>query len=153
MVDGPDSSRAFGWAESTFDVAVRVADRHQFSFRATGGVSFGETLPLLYQFSLGGPFRLGASPSQAFRAPNFVLGSVGYRRPLKRLPSLLGDRLFVMGLVEVGSAFDRLSAARFETSFTGGLVADTFFGPFFVGGSVGRSGGVRAYFIVGSLVR
>jgi NTE family protein len=153
MVDGPDSSRAFGWAESTFDVAVRVADRHQFTFRATGGVSFGETLPLLYQFSLGGPFRLGASPSQAFRAPNFVLGSVGYRRPLKRLPSLLGDRLFVMGLVEVGSAFDRLSAARFETSFTGGLVADTFFGPFFVGGSVGRSGGVRAYFIVGSLVR
>jgi len=122
-------------------------------FHGEGGLSFGGVLPVLYQFKLGGPFRLGAFPTDAFRGSTFVLASAGYRTPFRRLPSLLGDRLFLTGLVEVGSAFDRLSAARVESSFTGGLAADTFFGPFFVGGSVGRRGGVRAYFIVGARVR
>ena len=153
MVDGPDSSRAFGRAESALDVAWKVSDRHQIIFHGTGGLSFGKPLPFLYQFSLGGPFRLSSFPPQAFRGSHFALGSVGYRMPLGRLPGLLGDRLFLAALVEVGSAFDRVSDARLETSFTGGLAADTFFGPFFVGASVGRQGGVRAYFIVGSLVR
>jgi hypothetical protein len=34
-----------------------------------------------------------------------------------------------------------------------GWTADTFFGPVFVGGSVGDDGAARAYFIVGTLVR
>ena len=71
----------------------------------------------------------------------------------RRFANLLGDRLYLAGLVEIGSAFDRASGARFNSSFTGGLAADTFFGPFFVGASVGNGGTVRAYFIVGALVR
>lgn len=153
MVDGPDGARAFGRAESAIDVAWKLSERHQLIVHAAGGLSFGKPLPLLYRFSLGGPFRLSAFPPQAFRASNFVLGGVGYRTPFKPLPGLLGDRLFLTGLAEVGSAFDRLGSARFETSFTFGMAADTFFGPFFVGVSVGRHGGPRAYFIVGALVR
>jgi hypothetical protein len=55
--------------------------------------------------------------------------------------------------VEVGSAFDRASGARIKSSFSGGFVADTFLGPFFAGASVGGGGDVRAYFLIGSLIR
>ena len=152
MVDAPDAPRGFGRAEGALSVAWRIARQHHATFHADGGASFGQAPPILYQFSLGGPFRLGAFPPNAFRGPNFLLGGAAYRTQLGRLPNLLGDRLYLTGLVEIGSVFDRLGGARFKSSFTAGLAADTFFGPFFVGGSVGN-GGVRAYFIVGTLVR
>ncbi len=153
LLNAPDLSRGFGRAEGGLSVSWRMARRHHFTFYADGGASFGNPPPLLYQFNLGGPFRLGAFPTNAFRGPNFLLGRAAYRTQLGRLPTLLGDRLYATGLVEVGSAFDRASGARFNSSFTGGLAADTFFGPFFVGASVGNGGTVRAYFIVGALVR
>jgi hypothetical protein len=133
--------------------AWRLAPRHHATFHADGGASFGETPPMLYQFSLGGPFRLGAFPPNALRGPNFLLAGAAYRTPLGRLPNLLGDRLYLAGLVEIGSVFDRLGGARFKSSFTGGLAADTFFGPVFAGASVGNGGAVRAYFIVGTRLR
>jgi hypothetical protein len=61
--------------------------------------------------------------------------------------------LYLTGLVDVGSAFDRPGSARLKSSVTGGLTADTFFGPFFAGASLGSGGTLRAYFIVGRLVR
>ena len=134
-------------------VAWWMARRHHATFYADGGATFGQAPPILYQFSLGGPFRLGAFPPNAFRGPNFLLGGAAYRTQLGRLPNLLGDRLYLTGLVEIGSVFDGLRGARLKASFTGGLAADTFFGPFFVGGSLGNAGAVRAYFIVGTGVR
>lgn len=152
IVKAPDAPRGSGRAEGALSVAWRIARQHSATFYADGGASFGPTPPILHQFSLGGPFRLGAFPPNAFRGPNLLLGGAAYRTLLGRLPNLLGDRLYLTGLVEIGSVFDRLSGARFKSSFTGGLAADTFFGPFFVGGSVGNGGAVRAYFIVGKLV-
>ena len=134
-------------------VAWRIARQHSATFYADGGASFGQAPPILYQFSLGGPFRLGAFPPNAFRGPNFLLGGAAYRTQLARLPTLLGDRLYLTGLVETGSVFDRLRGASVKSSFTAGLSAYTFLGPFFVGASVGNGGAVRAYFIVGTLVR
>ena len=152
MFDAPEASRGFAKAEGSISVAWRMAPQHHATFNADGGTSFGETPKVLYQFSLGGPFRLGAFPPNALRRPNFLLGGAAYRTSLGRLPNLLGDRLYLTGLVEVGSVFDRLSGAQFKSSFTAGLAADTFFGPVFVGGSVGN-GGVRAYFILGTPIR
>jgi NTE family protein len=153
MFRAPDAPGGFGMAEGALSVAWRMASRHHATLYADGGASFGQAPPTLYQFSLGGPFRLGGFAPNAFRGPNLLLGGAGYRTQLGRLPSLLGDRLYLTGLVEIGSAFDRLRDASFKSSFTAGLAADTFFGPFFVGGSVGNGGAVRAYFIVGRLVR
>lgn len=153
MVKAPETPRGFGRAEASMSVAWRITRQHSATFYADGGASFGPTPPILYQFSLGGPFRLGAFPPNAFRGSHLLLGGAAYRAQLGRLPNLLGDRLYLTGLVEIGSVFDRLSGASLKSSFTGGLAADTFFGPFFVGGSVGNGGAARAYFIVGTLVR
>jgi NTE family protein len=152
-IHAPDAPRGFGRAEGAMSVAWRIARQHHATLYADGGASFGQAPPILYQFSLGGPFRLGAFPRNAFRGPSFLLGGAAYRTPLGRLPNLLGDRLYLTGLVEIGSVFDRQRSRGFESSFTGGLAADTFFGPLFVGGSVGSGGAVRAYFIIGTLVR
>jgi hypothetical protein len=43
--------------------------------------------------------------------------------------------------------------ARFKSSFTTGLTADTLIGPLFAGASVGDGGDVRVYFLIGRLVR
>jgi hypothetical protein len=49
--------------------------------------------------------------------------------------------------------FDDISHARLKSSVTAGFTADTLLGPFFAGLSVGHDGDVRAYFMVGRLVR
>ena len=93
MVEAPDAPGGFGRAEGAMSVAWRMARQHHATFYADGGASFGQAPPMLYQFSLGGPFRLGAFPPNAFRGPNFLLGGAAYRTPLGRLPSLLGGSL------------------------------------------------------------
>jgi NTE family protein len=152
MVEAPDAVGGFGRAEAAVSGAWRLARRHYATLYAEGGASFGEAPPILYQFRLGGPFRMGSLPPNGLRGPNLLLAGAGYRTSLGRLPALLGDRLYLTALVEVGSVFDELSGARLESSFTAGLAADTFFGPVFVGASAGN-GGVRAYFLIGSRVR
>ena len=153
MFKAPGAVQGFGRVDGAASAAFRLSQRHHVSLSAEGGATLQGAAPTLYQFSLGGPFRLSAFPPNAFRGPHFVLGKVAYRTAIGRLPPLLGDRLYVTGIVEAGSAFDRPSEARFKTSFTGGLTTDTFFGPFFAGASVGNGGDVRVYFLVGALVR
>ena len=152
-LDVPEVTRDFGALEAGGSVAFRLSRRHHVSFSADAGLNIGGDPPTLYQFTLGGPFRLSSYPPQAFRGTSFALGRVAYRTAIGRLPDLLGDRLYLTGIVEVGSAFDRASAARVKSSFSGGFVADTFLGPFFAGGSVGSGGDVRAYFLIGSVIR
>lgn len=153
ITTAPYAIQPFGRAEGAVDVARSTSGLHTFTLHASGGAGLGTAPPLLYGFSLGGPFRLGAFPPNSLRGSSFFLARLAYRAPLKRLPTILGDRLYLLGMVEAGSAFDRAADARVKSSFTAGLAADTFFGPLFVGGSVGNGGAVRAYFIVGTLLR
>jgi NTE family protein len=154
FTQAPGASGRFGRAQGSVSLARRVAASSHVTLFAEGGGTFGSNAPpTLYQFTLGGPFRLGGFAPNEIRGPKFLLGSVGYRTQLARLSSLLGDRVYLTGLVEAGSAFDRLDGARFKSSFTGGLAADTLFGPLFVGASVGDKGAFRAYFVVGTAIR
>jgi outer membrane protein assembly factor BamA len=153
VTDAPYASRPFGRVEGALYAARSTPGMHTVTFHASGGVGLGTAPPPLYRFSLGGPFRLGAFPPNSLRGSSFFLGRAAYRMPLKRLPAMLGDRLYLLSMIEAGSAFDRAEDARVKTSFTAGLAADTFFGPLFVGVSVGNGGSVRGYFIVGTLLR
>ena len=107
----------------------------------------------LYQFGVGGAARLSALAPNELRGPKFLVGGVGLRREISRLPALLGDRLYLTGRIEVGGAFSSFDTARYRTSVTAGVGADTIFGPFFLGGSVGNERAFRAYFLVGKVVR
>ncbi|MEO8358509.1 MAG: patatin-like phospholipase family protein [Vicinamibacteria bacterium] len=150
----PGAPQEFGKAQATLSRAFRFGQRQHVTLHLDGGTSFGdEPPPPLYQFTLGGPFRLGSFAPGSLRGDRFLLGGVTFRSQLRRLPRLLGDRLYLTGVVEMGSAFDRMGSAVFKTSFTAGISADTFFGPFFLGASDGRSGDLRIYFVLGSGIR
>ncbi len=153
FLEAPDAARRFGAVEGALRAARTVADHKILTLTMDAGATFSGTAPFLYQFSLGGPFRLGAFPPYAFRGPKYLLGSVGYRFPVGHLPKLLGGQLYVDSLAEAGSVFNEISRARVKSSVTAGLTADTLLGPFFAGGSVGNDGSVRVYFMIGRLVR
>ncbi|MBK5255686.1 MAG: patatin-like phospholipase family protein [Vicinamibacteria bacterium] len=149
----PDSPRRFGAVEGSIRAARPVGSNRILSATIDGGMIFGGKAPVLYQFSLGGPFRLGAFPTHAFRGPKYLLGSLSYRFPIGRLPKLLGGRLYVVGLAEAGGVFDRPSSARIKASASAGMTADTLLGPLFAGVSVGQGGRARVYFMISRLVR
>lgn len=153
FLEAPDAPRRFGTVEGALLAARSVGAKNILSFAAEGGTSFGGAPPILHQFGLGGPFRLGAYPPYAFRGPQYLLGSLAWKIPVGRLPKLLGGSLYLETLVEGGSAFEDLSRARLKASVTAGLASDTLFGPVFVGASVGQGGATRVYFMIGRLVR
>jgi NTE family protein len=149
----PDSPHRFGTVEGSIGAARRVASDRILTAGIDGGAILGGDAPVLYQFSLGGPFRLGAFPTNALRGPKYVLATVGFKFPIGSLPKLLGGRLYITTLAEAGSVFDQMSQARVKSSVTVGLTADTLLGPLFAGGSAGQGGTARFYFIIGRLVR
>ena len=153
FLEAPNAPKAFGSAEGSLLIA-RPVDRDKIlTVTMDAGVKLGDTPPTLYQFGLGGPFRLGAFPPYAFRGPNYALGSVGYKIPVSQLPQLLGGNLYLQTLVEAGSVFESLEQARLRSSFSAGFAADTLLGPFFAGASVSHQGETRVYFMMGRLVR
>jgi NTE family protein len=149
----PGNTERFGRGEGALSLTVTPADGHHLSFHAEGAATFGDRPPALFQPALGGPFRLSAVAPNSIRASRILIGGFGYRRELGKLPPLLGERMYLTGLIEAGSAFDKLNDARILSSFTAGLAADTVIGPFFIGASIGEQSRFRAYFLVGTVVR
>ncbi len=153
FLEAPNAPNAFGSLEGSLLIA-RPVDRDKIlTVTMDAGVKLGDIPPLLYQFGLGGPFRLGAFPPYAFRGPKHALGSVGYKIPVSQLPPLLGGALYLETLVEAGSVFENLQQARLKSSFSAGFAADSLLGPFFAGASVSHQGETRVYFMIGRLVR
>ena len=153
FLEAPDAAERFGTVEGALLASHPVGKDNIVSLSMEGGSSVSATPPPLYQFSLGGPFRLGAFPAYAFRGPKFFLGSAGFKIKVGRLPTLLGGKVYLDTLLEAGSVFQDIDRARVKSSFTTGFAADTFLGPFFVGGSIGNGGDRRAYFLIGRQVR
>jgi len=113
---------------------------------------WGPDAPAFYEPSLGGPFHLSSFGTDELRDRRSLLGQVAYLHSLAKLPDPLGDRLFAVGLLEVGSVFDDFSDAEVNYSVTGGLAFDSFFGPVFLGVAFGNDGTSRVFFTFGSLL-
>jgi NTE family protein len=128
------------------------ASQDRWFVRYGAGTSFGER-PLVNDFPLGGPLRLGAFYADELRAPNYVLATGGYLKQVGRLPDILGGNVFVGGWFEQGSAFDRWSEATYESSTSVGAVLETLIGPVFTGASVDFEGRYRLYVSIGPLFR
>jgi NTE family protein len=116
------------------------------------GTSFGSH-PLLADFSLGGPLRLGAFNNDELRNANYLLGTVGYLRQTGRLPDVLGGNIFLGGWFEQGTVFDEWDDARYRSSVSLGAIAETLIGPVFGGASFDFDGRYRVYIAIGPLFR
>ncbi len=153
FLEAPDAPQGFGAVEGKLHAAHSVGGAGILTLTADGGATFGGPSPTLYQFGLGGPFKLGAYPPGALRGPRYLLGSLGYKVRVGHLPKLLGGDLYLDAFAEAGSVFDEISRAQIKTSFTAGFAVDTFLGPLFAGASVGRGRSARVYFVMGQGVR
>lgn len=141
--------RAFGIGRVELSAFVPRGAGDAIYFLGRAGASFGSTPPFLYDFALGGPFRLSAFALDEFRGDNALYGSVGYLREISRLPDIMGGPVYLTGLAETGSAFDDFDDADFRFSAGGGILRETAIGPLFAIASGGTGGNFKFYFTLG----
>jgi len=150
-VDGrvPDSPQSFttGEVRTSWFKGVGARGDRVFIIGETGS-SFGEA-PLVNDFSLGGPLRLGSFNNDQLRGDNYLLFGGGYLRGVGRMPDVLGGTIFLGAWIEGGSVFDDWENQDWKSDITGGAILETLLGPIFLGGSVGFQGGGRFYISLG----
>ena len=146
LLDSPQSFTS-GEARASWFRRVRGGGDRLFVI-GEGGSSFGEH-PLVNDFALGGPLRLGSFNNDELRGDNYLLFGGGYLRGVGRMPDVLGGNIFLGAWVEGGSAFDDWDNQDWKSDITGGAIFETLLGPVFFGGSVGFQGGGRFYISLG----
>jgi len=145
----PGSTRAFPRSELHAGIIRPISKPASVYLQVFGGSTFGHNDTGLPQFFLGGPGRLGAYGTNELRANQYWLIRLGYLHELFRLPTLLGNRVYVTSAYEMGKAYGSPGASRLPNDGAVGFVAETFAGPLFVGGSIGDTGHRKLYFTLG----
>ena len=151
-IQGLNTTETFWQGESSGSYFHPLSKDDRFFLLAGGGTSFKQD-PVFNNFSLGGPFRLGAFNNDELRASNYVLGTVGYLHRFGRLPDVLGANIFGGGWLENGSAFDDWGDAKWRSNVSAGAIIESLIGPVFVGGSLAFDGRSRIYIAIGTLFR
>ena len=147
--DSPGAGGDFPQAEVNLSAFKPVTKRGSIFVIGGGGTTFNKVAPPAQQFTLGGPFRLGAFGRDEFRASHYLLSGVGYLHQIFDLPPLLGEKIYAGGWHEFGGAFEDLESARFFNSISGGVIMVTRLGPVSFGGSLGEGGRTKLYFSIG----
>jgi NTE family protein len=154
--DSPDAVGRFSQAETRSNIFFPLNKVNKrttgFAFGG-GGATFGGEAPLIRQFTLGGPFRLGGYGYEEFRASNYIQGGAGFLYNPEIFPSFLGGKAYVGAWYEGGSAFEKIGNANYRQSISGGAILETPLGPVFLGGSMNENGRGRFYFSFGRIFR
>ncbi len=116
------------------------------------GSSFGDR-PLINDFSLGGPLRLGAFNNDELRSSNYVLGTVGYLKKVGRMADVLGGNIYLGGWFEQGSAHEFWDDMTYRSSVSLSTVLETLLGPVYGGASFDFDGRFRFYIGIGPLFK
>ncbi len=140
-------------AENRTTAFVPFSERNTIFAFGGGGTSFGTTAPVLRQFTLGGPFRLGGYGVDEFRGSNYAFGGIGVLHSRQILPSLFGGKAYVGAWYEGGSAFERLGDANYRQSISTGVIVETPLGPLLFGGGFNENGKGRFFFSFGRFLR
>ena len=145
----PGATQAFPSLVTTVQFFQPVRNDSAF-ITATGGSTFGYRNTGDPQFFLGGVGRLTAYGLNELLGDQFFVGRVGYLRQVASLPPFLGRNIYLIGYGEVGKMYgDPFGAPRLSGDGAAGAIADTAFGPIFIGGSVGDSGHHKWFFQLG----
>jgi NTE family protein len=129
----------------------RAREQDRFFVRFGGGTSF-DSEPVIGNFALGGPFRLGALGQDEARGAHYLLGVAGY---LKRTGSMAfgGGDVLLGGWIEQGSAWNDWDDAEYHASLSAGAILESLIGPVFLGVSADLDGRFRYYVALGPLFR
>lgn len=147
----PGGYSNFTLTEGQFTDFIKLNDRQSLYFTAGGGTTYGNNAVGIPVFSLGGPVFFPAYGTNEILTNQYSIFSGGYLQQLKRLPPLLGDRLYFDGKFDVGTFEKVTNGTRIPGDASASLVISTIFGPVVVGGAFGDSGHHRFYFGVGRI--
>lgn len=149
----PGAAEAFPSLEGRVGFFQPVTKPGSVFVISSGATTFGEQQTGLPQFYLGGPERLGAYGLNELRGNQYFLFQGGYLHDLRDLPPFLGKKVYFTAQYEIGKMYGAGNVgeglSRLPNDFSGGVLAETAFGPIFLGGSVGDSGHRRWFFRLG----
>jgi NTE family protein len=100
---------------------------------------------------LGGPLRLSAYGTNELFGNQYYTFRIGYLHEIASLPPFLGKKVYAVGTYEFGKMYGFADQSKFPNDVAAGVIAQTAFGPFFIGGSVGDSGHQKWFFQLGSV--
>jgi NTE family protein len=135
-----DDSGRFLISEATTIAAWPMGRGDRLLLDVRGGTTWDYAPPLLYEFTLGGPFQLGSFAQDKFRGAHFAYAGASFYKRTGRLPAFAGGGFFLVGGVEAGSAFDDFGSVRWHGDVTIGAALDTVLGPIFAGGAFSNEG-------------
>jgi NTE family protein len=122
-----------------------------------GGTTFGVHDSAFPIFFLGAPLRLSAYGTNELFGDQYYLFRIGYIRDLLTLPPFVGKKVYFVSSYEFAKMYRTSSIntigyfpeSGFPTDVEAGMVAETAFGPLFIGGSVGDTGHQKWFFQLG----
>jgi NTE family protein len=147
----PGATSGFPLVENQMTVFKRLDQPSSVLFSAYGGTTFDYHHVGVPVFSLGGPRTLAAYGTNELLTNQYFLFRAGYLRELARLPTLVGDKLYVYGAYEVAKPYGVAGAPSLPMDGVGAIVVNTFFGPILIGASAGDSGHHKFFFEIGRI--
>jgi len=155
VLQSPGLAHPIGQLDLQTSSFVPVGSKTSLFFDISGGTTFRGSAGPFQVFALGGPFRLGAYLPQEFLGNHYTYASLGFRRELYRLPTLVGRKIYWGGWYEAGTAFGTAlldpGPVAVRGTFNLGVIADTIVGPIALAGSVSPTGLSRVNFSIGRL--
>jgi NTE family protein len=146
----PGATEGFPSLQTTAQYFQPILHRDSIFLIAEGGSTFGYRDTGVPQFFLGGVGRLSAYGLNELFGNQYFIGRAGYLRKVFTLPPFIGKQVYLIGYAEVGKMYgDPFPVPRLSGDGAAGLLAETSFGPVFVGGSIGDTGHQKWFFQLG----
>ena len=149
----PGAPAGFPVSELQVQSFFRLNRQNSVFVNGYGGSSYGYKTGVPV-FPLGGVTRFVAYGTNELLTNQYYLGQAGYIRTLKQLPALLGSTIDLLGMFEVGHAWQLPlgpKALYLPGDVVGALIVNTIFGPVEIGGAVGNYGHGKFFFQVGRI--
>ena len=146
----PISAHAYPSLELLVQYFQPVSSRGSLFFSAEGASTLGHSSFAAPIYFLGGVGRLSAYGLNELIGNQYFIGRTGYLHKVATLPPFVGKQVYLTGFTEVGKMYgDPFHAPKLSGDFAGGILAETFFGPILIGGSVGDTGHQKWFFQLG----
>ena len=145
----PGAPAAFPSLELKAEFFKRVSRPASVFLLAQAGSTLGTDATGIPQYFLGATAGWLAYGQNELRGDQYYLFRAGYLHNLFTLPPFIGQGVYAVTLFEIGKMFNAPGVSRLPTDGAAGVIAQTFLGPLFVGGSVGDTGHAKWFFSLG----
>lgn len=147
----PGAPGSFPALDGTATYFHPISPRSTLFAGVEGGTIFGRANGGLPLYFLGGPGRLSAYGLNELNGNQYLFARAGVYHRVTALSPLADGRVYLVLNGETGRMYGGGSGARTPADINGGVLVRTFFGPVFLGASVGDAGHRKWYFQMGRI--